>query len=162
MGQRLRAAAVEAGLSAAEIAAQLAVTSLTVYRWRWGQRAPAPPKLQAYAAFVGKPVAFFYAAEPEPPPRPRELSDLLLTWANLLMAGERSPAAFDRAVGDRRQLTPPERRRLTAVAARMREDLTRAAGGDWEFLTEEERREILEQIARLAERRRAAPREPTS
>src|SRR3954465_4828145 len=91
MGRRLQAAAVEAGLSAYAIAAQLGLRAVTIYRWWWGLRAPSPARLQAYAACVGQPIAFFYAAEPESPPR-RELADLLLTWADLLMAGERSAA----------------------------------------------------------------------
>ena len=66
-GQRMQAAAVQARLSAYELAKRLGVRHVTVYRWWWGQRVPSPARVQAYAAAVGKPVAFFYGAEGEAP-----------------------------------------------------------------------------------------------
>ncbi len=156
IGQRMRAAAREAGLSAYQIAPQLGVKAWAVYRWWDGERTPSSELMIAYARLVGKPVGFFYGQENEAAEPSRELVELLFGWAQLLMAGEELSAAFDRASGDPETLTPTEREQLAAAAPRMREDLTRAAGGDWDLLTEAEQRQILDQIARLVEQRRSA------
>ncbi len=155
MGHRIKKAAEEAGLSGYAIAKRLKVHFPTVYRWLRGDRMPAPALLQAYADLVGKPVAYFYGQEEENE-RPQEVADLLLAWAERLMAGEEPGRAFDRVTGEPTELGPPERQQLASAAAAMREDLIQASGGDWDLLTEPQRRQILRQIARMAEERRAA------
>ncbi len=156
IGKRMRAAAVQAGISAYRIAGCLEVKAPTVYRWWRGQRSPAPAIMQTYAGLVGKPVSFFYESGPAPQEPSQELPDLLLDWANRLMAGEQPGVALDRVAGERQPLTRQERRRLVAAAPRMREALTQAAGGDWARLSEAEQRRILEQIARQAVPQEAA------
>jgi acyl-CoA reductase-like NAD-dependent aldehyde dehydrogenase len=71
-----------------------------------------------------------------------------------LMAGEEPGTAFDRVTGEPEELTPRERQKLGAAADTMREDLIRASGNDWALLTEEQRHQILRQIAHLADQRR--------
>ncbi len=162
IGRRMRAAAREAGRSAYQIASQLGVKAWTIYRWWEGERTPSSEMMSAYARLMGKPVASFYGQENGAAEPPREVVELLLGWAQLLMAGEEFGTAFDRSTGDPEALTSTERQQLADAAPRMREDLRRAAGGDWELLTESEQRQILDQIARLVEQRRAAPTERPS
>ena len=128
IGRRMKAAAVQAQLGAYEIARRLGVKAATVYRWWYGERTPSSEMMLAYARLVGRPVGSFYgeAANEE---EPRELAQLLLGWADWLMAGEEPGTAFDRVTGEPAELTPRERQKLAAAAPRMRDDLTRAAGG---------------------------------
>ena len=158
IGRRMKAAAVQAQLGAYEIARRLGVKAATVYRWWYGERTPSSEMMLAYARLVGRPVGSFYgeAANEE---EPRELAQMLLGWAGLLMAGEAPGTAFDRVTGEPAELTPRERQKLAAAAPRMRDDLTRAAGGDWALLTEAQRHQILRQIAQMAEERRSGPAE---
>src|SRR5437764_104815 len=104
IGQRLRAAAVQAGITGAEIARRLGVRATTVHRWWYGDRAPSRERMVAYAALVGKPVEYFYRQGAPADDHPRELSDFLLQWSKRLMAGEEPGAAFDRVTGDPREL----------------------------------------------------------
>jgi transcriptional regulator with XRE-family HTH domain len=154
IGRRMKAAAVQAGMNAYQIADQMGVKPTTIYRWWYGERAPSTALLTDYAGLVGKPVGYFYEYEGEEA-EPREVASVLLCWADLLMAGEEPGAAFDRVTGEPGELTPRERQKLATAANRMREDLIQAAGGDWALLTEEQRRQILHQIAALADERRA-------
>lgn len=153
VGKRMKAAAVQSGLSAYKIADQLGVKASTIYRWWYGERAPSSELLTRYANLLGKPVGYFYGQEKEEA-EPREIVDVLVCWADLLMSGEEPGTAFDRVTGEPDELTPRERQKLAVAASEMRNDLIQAAGGDWALLTEEQRRQILHQIAALAEARR--------
>jgi transcriptional regulator with XRE-family HTH domain len=152
IGRRIQEAVEEAGLTGYRVAKRLNVHFPTVYRWMRGERTPTPALLQAFAALVDKPVTYFY--EPDGGrDRPQAVADLLLAWAELLMDGKEPGTAFDQVTGEPQALAPEERRQLGAAAAQMRKDLARAAGGDWERLTKEEQRRILDEIARLANKR---------
>jgi transcriptional regulator with XRE-family HTH domain len=155
VGKQMKGAAVQAGLTVSEVARRLGVSRPVIHRWWSGEQCPGCGTLLAYARVVGKPVSYFLKpAEGEEPgeggEQEQELLDLLLPWAQLLMAGSPPDAAFDRVAGELQELTPPERRRLAAAAAEMRADLRAAAGGDWARLTEQDQRQILHQIARMA------------
>jgi len=158
IGRRMKAAAIQAKLSAYEIARRLGVKGATVYRWWYAERTPSSEMMAAYAKVVGKPVRSFYGEE-ENEDEPREIAQFLLGWADLLMAGEEPGTAFDRVIGEPEELTPRERQKLAAAAPRMREDLTSAAGGDWALLTDEQRHQILRQIAQMADQSRSEPAE---
>jgi len=157
IGQRLKKAMDEAGLTGYQLAKRLHVHFPTVYRWLRGERTPTPVLLQACAELLDKPITYFYEQEGEND-RPEELADLLLSWAQRLMAGEEPGAAFDQATGDPAALSRRERQQLAAAAPHLRADLTAAAGGNWTQLSADEQRQILDQVAELAARRHVAER----
>jgi len=64
IGQRMRAAAIQAGIGASGIAQRLGVKPPTIYRWWAGERAPSSRRLAAYAAVVQQPMHCFFQKQP--------------------------------------------------------------------------------------------------
>jgi transcriptional regulator with XRE-family HTH domain len=143
----MRAAARESGLNAEEIARRLGVRPQTVYRWWTDQRVPEGDWLRRYAAIVHRPVSFFYAAD-----QLAELVGFLKEFMDLVMRGEDPAGAWDQLTGSPDALPPMERADLGVRAPEMR-DYLESIRGNWELLTDDERQEVAEIVARKVRRR---------
>src|SRR5437879_2054559 len=111
VGQRMRAAAAQARLTATAIAKQMGVSVPTVTRWWSGERDPSTQQMLTYARLVGQSVGSFYGEDGEAEGS-EALLDSLLQWAGRLMDGEEPGVAFERVTGEAHGLTPREQREL--------------------------------------------------
>lgn len=138
-GARMRRVAEEQGMKAYDVAQRLGVRPPTVYRWYQGSR-PSQALLEQFADLVGMPVSEFYAEEAEPS---EAALQLLVRWANRVMAGESSVQALRVAGMAVEDLSPLEVSGLIASEAHLRAELSRASQGGWNALSLEQRANIL-------------------
>lgn len=136
-GAWMRWAAREAGLTAPEIVRSLDLASPeTVYRWWSGDRTPRSPNLRTYARLVGKDAGWFYQ-EGWPPEIPVAEMEGQAYVANEMLA-----------------IVPHEDAALNGQQRSLQTDVSQIAGRDWARMSDEERREILRELAEVAYVRR--------
>lgn len=124
-GKRMRLAAEAKGLSPYDIAEKLEVRPPTIYRWYQGEARPGVRLRNAFAALVGRSVAYLETGE-EPGDA---VSLLLIQWADAVEGGESARLAYERLTPNPEFLNDREKERLARLAPAMLALIPRLSGG---------------------------------
>lgn len=142
IGKRMKDSAKAADLSVTALSRRLGVEVPTIYRWWKGQRIPAAPRMEQYAAAVGREVSWMYGSVDDEQAL-HDATEILLKIARMVSQGKRTESAYDEVT------RAPEE-----LSLRERQDLSDADGRLSQFfrdLPEDEssRRAFLRQVALL-------------
>jgi transcriptional regulator with XRE-family HTH domain len=147
IGARLKQAAQEAGLDAADIGAAMGISAQTVYNWWSGKRQPDLVDLQQYAEVAHKEPGWFFDPDGK---RTERVDDLLVRILTLTVEGTDFGKAYERVMDGRGRLSPRERRMVSAGTEALRSRVRQQE--EWDALSPEERLRVLRQIVSEAHR----------
>lgn len=148
LGERMRAAAGQAGLSAAKIGREIGVSRGAVDRWWNGEREPGGSYIIAYAKAVGKPVEWFTDG-------PKAEYDRLLgvtrAFLDMTAAGGSLEGTVDQLSGSVPLLDADKKHKLVAISSNeLMDRLAILAGDRWDLLSEEEKQRVTARIVAQA------------
>lgn len=150
VAQRMRQALEEKNMTLAEAARQMKKPSGTLSKWLSGGpngQMPRPAALESYAQVVGKPVRWFYGEEDglEPQDIGEAVKAALIRFLAAAAAGEDLGDLLEKEYGP---LSPSERALWHLGSAQViQEGLQKDLGLSYELLTDQERREVIGQVA---------------
>jgi transcriptional regulator with XRE-family HTH domain len=147
LGDRMRQLIRKAGKTQREVAEEMGIPEATLSRYVRGDREPSGPYVRLFTNAVGCSTDALYRGDDEM--LTTEVMDLFLKASKLVMAGENVGEGLEKASGV--MLTEEEFRMLSEQTANIRHILNQESGGKWDLLRDEEKKEILERIAQMAE-----------
>lgn len=143
VGQRLKAALYDSGLSATEAMKQLGYTGKsTLDRWFKGQSQPSFKDIQDYGVIVGKPFSWFFQIDPESEDVAAFVVDCLVSTLYRMLSGEDPGDALSGELGDPNAISPSVRRMLTEATDVAREELVSLTDGFLDLPPAEQRRRL--------------------
>lgn len=145
-GARMKMMIKRSGMTQREVAEKMGIPETTLSRYIRQDREPLGPYLRAFALAVGCSVESLYREDDAIVKE--EVMELWLKTANLVMAGEPVGSAVEKGSGT--PLPEEDWRMLSEQTGNIRHILRQESDGDWDLLRDEEKREILGRIAKLA------------
>jgi len=147
LGDRMRQLIRKSGKLQREVAEEMGIPEATLSRYVRGEREPSGPYVRLFTKAVGCSTDALYRGDDEM--LTTEVMELFLKASKLVMAGESVGEGLEKASGVK--LTMEEWRMLSEQTANIRHILNQESGGKWDQLRDEEKKQILDRIAQMAE-----------